>query len=341
MWERVTIIDVAREAAVSPATVSRVLTGGKPVSDALARRVRDTVDRLGYQPNPAAQGLLRGRSHAVGVVVPDLSNPYFAEVLKGVTAAAEGVDRRTLIADTNENSAEERRATLELARWVDGVVLCSPRMSAADLRAVAVAVPNLVCINRVLRDPSLAAVVVDFRAGVRAICNHLLELGHRRVAYLQGPGNAWSEGERQLALRAAARRGLDVTQVPCGPSTIDGHRATDTALESDPSAIIAFSDYVAFGVLSRLAELGVDVPGEVSVTGFDDIPMSGIIRPGLTTVTVKKPLLGELAWQRLHDGADTPPGTPVTVKPALVVRGSTARARRRRGITRALPKPGR
>src|SRR4051812_47765963 len=220
--DRATIIDVARDAGVSPATVSRVLSGAKPVSDTLAVRVRKAVDRLGFRPNPAAQGLLRGRSHAVGVVVPDLSNPYFAEVLKGVTAAAELYDRRTLIADTNEDAGEERRAALELARWVDGVGLCSPRMRDADLHPVAAAVPNLVRINRVLRDPPLTAVVVDFRAGMRAICDHLLGLGHRRVAYLQGPAPAWSERERQHALRGAARRGLDITRVPCGPSIIDG-----------------------------------------------------------------------------------------------------------------------
>ena len=332
MWERSTIIDVARDAGVSPATVSRVLNGAKPVSDEVSRRVGDTVERLGYRPNPAAQGLLRGRSHAVGVVVPDLSNPYFAEVLKGVTAAADEYDRRTLIADTNEDVSQERRVILELARWVDGIVLCSPRMPDAALRATAASVPNLVCINRVLRDPPVAAVVVDFRAGMRAICNHLLELGHRRVAYLQGPKQAWSEKERQLALRAAGRRGLEVTQVPCGPSTLDGYRATDAALRSDPSAIIAFSDYVAFGVLPRLAELDVAVPDDISVTGFDDIPMSGITMPGLTTVTVRKPLLGQLAWQQLQEVAEQRTGAAVSVTPELVTRQSTARPRRRRRI---------
>lgn len=332
MWERVTIIDVAREAEVSPATVSRVLTEAKPVSEVLARRVRDAVTRLGYRPNPAAQGLLRGRSHAVGVVVPDLSNPYYAEVLKGVTAAAEDSDRRTLIADTNETVDQEPQVTLELARWVDGIVLCSPRMSDADLRAIAASVPDLVCINRVLTDPPIASVVVDFRSGLRAICDHLLELGHSCVAYLQGPHEAWSERERQRALRAAGRRGLDVVQVPCGPSTVDGHRATDAALAADPTAIIAFSDYVALGTLARLAELDVAVPGDVSVTGFDDIPMSGIMNPGLTTVAVHKPLLGQLAWEQLHQQGG---GRPVTIKPTLVVRGSTARPRRRRAVLRA------
>lgn len=330
MTERSTIIDVARRANVSPATVSRVLNGGKPVSDALATRVRDAVEQLDYRPNPAAQGLLRGSTHAVGVVVPDLSNPYFAEVLKGVTAAAEEYDRRTLVADSNEDTAQERRVTLELGRWVDGIVLCSPRMSDADLRTTVAAVPNVVCINRVLRNPPVAAVVVDFRAGMRAICNHLIDLGHRRVAYLQGPRQAWSERERQRALRAAGSRGLEVEQVECGSSTVDGYRATDVALRGDPTAIIAFSDYVAFGVLSRLGELGVSVPDDVSVTGFDDIPLSGITTPGLTTATVRKPLLGQLAWQQLNETDAGQRGNAVTITPQLVTRLSTAPPRRRK-----------
>jgi LacI family transcriptional regulator len=340
MRERSKITDVARDAGVSPATVSRVLNGAKPVSAQLERRVRDAVARLSYQPNPAAQGLLRGRAHAVGVVVPGLSNPYFAEVLKGVTAAAADCDRRTLIADTNEDADQEAALTLELARWVDGIVLCSPRMSDAALRATAASVPNLVCINRLVRDPPFAAVTVDFRAGMRAICDHLFTLGHRHVAYLQGPRQAWSERERQVALRAAMRRGLGVTQVPCGSSMVDGYRATDIALTSEPSAIIAFSDYVAFGVLSRLTERDVAVPQDVSVTGFDDIPLSGITSPALTTATVHKPMLGQMAWQQLHDAIEgQQPGRSLSMRPVLVARASTAEPRARRRIrARAAPR---
>ncbi|GAA4639525.1 LacI family DNA-binding transcriptional regulator [Actinoallomurus vinaceus] len=322
---RATIIDVAREAGVSPATVSRVLTGSKPVSAGPEQRVRAAVARLGYRPNPAAQGLLRGTTSAVGVVVPDLSNPYFAEVLKGVTNAAQHADFRTLVADTGEKAATERDAALELSRWADGVVLCSPRMSQWELTELAAAVPRLVCVNRLSRGTSIPAVAVDFEAGVASICHHLRELGHRRVAYLRGPARAWSERARQRGLRAAAGPDLEIVQIPCGSSSVDGHRAADAALATRATAVMAFSDYVALGALARFDELGVSVPDEVSLTGFDDISLSRLVSPRLTTVTVNKQDLGRRAWELfVETGADGEDGPVVMVTPELVVRASTA-----------------
>lgn len=220
---RATIVDVARAAEVSPATVSRVLTGTKPVSSDLERRVRTAVARLGYRPNPAAQGLLRGATHAIGVVVPDLGNSYFAEVLKGVTSTAQTADFRTLVADTGEDVGAERDAALELSRWADGVVLCSPRMRRAELGALAAMVPRLVCVNRLGTSGAVPAAVVDFEAGMASLCRHLRELGHRRLVYLRGPARAWSERARQRALRSAAGPGFEIVQVACGSSSVDGH----------------------------------------------------------------------------------------------------------------------
>ncbi|WP_433467483.1 LacI family DNA-binding transcriptional regulator [Spirillospora sp. CA-128828] len=317
---RATINDVAREAAVSPATVSRVLTGTKAVSADLERRVRAAVERLGYRPNPAAQGLLRGATHTIGMVVPDLGNPYFAEVLKGVTTAAEAADFRTLVSDTGENPDAECAAALELARWTDGVVLCSPRMPDADLAALADRAPRLVCVNRLGRGRTVPAVVVDFEAGVAAVCRHLRGLGHHRVVYLRGPSRAWSERARQRALRAAAGPGFEVAQVPCGSGDLDGYRAADAALATGATAVVAFSDHVALGVLARLDELGVGVPGEVSLTGFDDTSLSRLVSPRLTTVRVSKQDLGRRAWELL--GAPAP--DVITIAPELVVRASTA-----------------
>jgi LacI family transcriptional regulator len=325
---RATIIDVAREAAVSPATVSRVLTGTKPVSADLEQRVRAAVNRLGYRPNPAAQGLLRGATHAVGVVVPDVGNPYFAEVLKGVTNAAEESDFRTLVADTGEKVGAEHDAALELSRWADGVVLCSPRMPQRELAELAQAVPHLVCVNRVGRDGQVPAVVVDFEAGMAAVCRHLRELGHRRIAYLRGPARAWSERARQRALRAASGPDFEVLQVPCGSGSADGRRAADAALATGATAVMAFSDYVALGVLARFDELGVSVPGDVSLTGFDDIALSGLLRPRLTTVKVSKQELGRRAWELFAASGDTGgagvAGRVVTANAELIIRDSTA-----------------
>lgn len=317
---RATIVEVARAADVSPATVSRVLTGTKPVSADLEQRVRTAVERLGYRPNPAAQGLLRGTTHTVGVVVPDLSNPYFAEVLKGVTHAAEQADFRTLVADTAEKPGSEAAAALELSRWSDGVVLCSPRMPDRELAELAAAIPRLVCVNRLAGDFGKPVVAVDFRAGILLLCKHLRALGHRRVAYLRGPARAWSERVRRRALDEAVGPDFEVVPVACGSSSLDGHRAVDAALASGVTALLAFSDYVAMGALARLSELGVAVPEDVSLVGFDDIALSQVVSPRLTTVRVRQQALGRHAWSLLF-GED--PAEITWVTPRLIVRGST------------------
>ncbi|HEX3787466.1 MAG TPA: LacI family DNA-binding transcriptional regulator [Pseudonocardiaceae bacterium] len=314
---------MAREAGVSPATVSRVLTGAKAVSPDLERRVREVVARLGYRPNPAAQGLLRGTTRAVGVVVPDLGNPYVAQVLKGVTAAAAAADFRTLVTDTDEQPDAEFEAARELARWADGIVLCASRMPDAQLTQLATSVPRLVCVNRVVPGHAGPSVVVDFAAGITLICAHLYELGHRRVVYLRGPESAWSDAERDRALGPARAAGLDVVALPCGSDDRAGYRSAERALATGGTAIIAFSDYVALGVLVRLRELGVAVPGDVSLTGFDNISLTRLVNPALTTVAVDAQELGRTAWRLLFE-QETRPAPTVTVLPTLVVRESTA-----------------
>lgn len=293
------------------------------------------VEELGYRPNPAAQGLLRGASHTIAVVVPDLSNPYFAEVLKGVTEAAAERQYRTLVADTNEDAEQELDAAHELVRWVDGIVLCSPRMPTARLRRLVDSAPRMVLVNRVLPHGPAPAVTVDFASGMRAICRHLADLGHREVAYLSGPHAAWSETQRHRVLRRAAADGSHVHEIPCGSSSTAGYAAVDEALAVRPTALIAFSDYVALGALARLDELGVAVPDEVSLVGFDDLPFGELVRPRLTTVSVVTRHLGRFALEQL---LNTGPSSAVSTIPAtLVVRESTAapaRGRRRRPLAR-------
>ncbi|GAB2607495.1 LacI family DNA-binding transcriptional regulator [Kribbella endophytica] len=325
---RATIHDVARIAAVSTATVSRVLSGGKAVSAEVSDRVRAAAREVGYRPNPAAQTLLRGRSQTIGVVAPDLGNPYFAEILKGVAEEAAEDGHHTLVAGTDEDPDREYQSAIELARWVDGLLLCAPRMSTPRLKEVAAASRSLVLINRVLRDSSIGAVVVDYQDGIRLLCEHLASLGHQRIVYLQGPPNAWSDRQRQRGFRAAEALGQTVIQVPCGSAMQDGYAAVDQALTHKPTAVIAFNDHVALGVFTRLRELGVDVPGELSLAGIDNAPMSAHTDPGLTTFAVSTVELGRLAWSRF---SSDPSAGATHLSGELVVRGSTGpvpRARR-------------
>jgi LacI family transcriptional regulator len=318
---------VARLAEVSTATVSRVLSGGKPVSPEVSERVRAAAQDVGYRPNPAAQTLLRGSSRTVGVVVPDLGNPYFAEILKGVAAEASADEHHTLVAGTDEDPEQEYRSAIELARWVDGLLLCAPRMSTPRLREVAAAARRLVLINRVLRHPAVGSVVVDYHLGVRALCEHLASLGHKKIAYLQGPTAAWSDQQRQRGFRSPQASGLTIVRVPCGSTLTDGREAVEEALSYKPTALICFNDHVAVGVLSRLRELGLSVPRDISVAGIDDAPMSAHTDPGLTTYAASTVEVGRQAWSRF---APDPTPTTTHVQGELVIRASTTHPPRRR-----------
>jgi LacI family transcriptional regulator len=313
--------EVAAAAEVSLATVSRVLSGARTTDDDIARRVRDAAAALDFSPNPSAQGMRRQVS-AIGVVVPDLANPYFAEVLKGVNSAAERAGQRMLVADAHEDPVAEVRLVRDLARWTAGIILCSPRMRPRELADVSANLDRpFVTTNRPV--PGHPSVVIDFATGMRAICAHLRELGHEHLVYLGGPALAWSDGERRRALRAEVRRGLRVDFLPGGAEIADGHAATDAALATGATAIVAFSDYVAMGVLARAVEVGIRIPDDLSVTGFDDIPSARIVGPGLTTASVSKRELGDCAHTLL---VSADPDRRVKMAPSLVVRGSTGPA---------------
>ncbi|SDJ45872.1 LacI family DNA-binding transcriptional regulator [Streptomyces indicus] len=322
---RTTIADVARAAGASISTVSRVVNGVDTVDAALAERVRRTVVELGYRPNAAAQGLARGRSGTIGVLVPDLANPYFHDMLKALSALARGGGQRVLVMDSGEDPYEERELAEDLIRHSDGILLCSPRMPRADLAALAHRGHPMVVANRVVLGLELHTITVDFFGGMLAVCGHLAQLGHREVVYLSGPEASWANAERLRALEAARAFGLSFRTIPCGSTTEAGYETASAALESGTRAVVAYNDFVALGALARCADLGVRVPEEVSVTGFDDIGMARYASPGLTTVRVPRDTLGRLAGEalaRLLQGAggEDPAAVPVE----LQVRGSTA-----------------
>lgn len=323
--KRVTIGDVAQAAGASVTTVSRVLNGVDTVDLLLAERVRSAIDRLGYRPSAAAQGLARGRSGTIGVLVPDLANPYFHDIIKSVSAGARVAGTRVLVMDSGEDPAAERELTEDLIRYADGLLLCSPRMPRADLTALAGrGIPMLVA-NRQVPGLGLPSITVDYFRGIMAICGHLTRLGHRRVAYLAGPEHSWANSERLRALSGAEAFGLRVHPVACGSTTDDGFQAAPAALETGATAVIAYNDFVALGMLARCSELGVRVPEDISVTGFDEIDLARFSAPQLTTVAVPRDRLGRIAGEalaRLMAGDEDT--EPETVPVELRVRHSTS-----------------
>ncbi|MEV6419211.1 LacI family DNA-binding transcriptional regulator [Streptomyces sp. NPDC051662] len=296
-----TIRDVGAAAGVSTSTVSRVLNGTAKVDPSLARRVQDAVADLGYRPNAAAQGLARGEAGAIGVLVPDLANPYFPNILKAVSRTARTYGRRVMIMESDEDAASEYELALDLMRSCDGVLLCSTRMDRASLAELALHSRPMVLVNRMAPGLSTPSVSVDFYGGMALVCGHLTQLGHRRALYLSGPETSWANAERIRAFDAAAAFGLQVTVVPCGTTSRHGYQTVTALSDPDATAIVAYNDLVALGALAALEERGVTVPTDMSVIGCDDLALDRRPSPGrLTTVSGARNELGRIAVETLE-----------------------------------------
>ena len=317
--------DVAQAAGVSTSTVSRALSLPHMVRADTRERVRQAAERLGYTPNRSARGLITGRTGNVGLIVPDLTNPFFPGVVKGVQAWARDADHAVLIADTNEDPAAEPGLVRALAAQVDGLILCSPRMSDEELQGLRGST-RIVLINR--RCGTAPAVTFDNAGGIRQVVAHLEALGHRRIAWLGGPRSSWSNRERTRALRAAtSAAGLDLVAIGNFPPSFEGGvAAADQVVASGASAVVAYNDLIALGVVSRLQARGIRVPARLSVVGIDDIPMSGMSNPALTTLALPEEQAGRVAVDLLLgliENPDSGPGPRRELPAHLLVRGST------------------
>lgn len=325
---RVRITDVAKAAGVSLATVSRVMNGNATVDAGLAERVRSTAAALGYTASPLARSLVLGRTQTIAVVVPDLANPTFQAVLRGISRAAAADGYHVLIADSAEQVSEERVLAEETRRRTDGVILCAPRLAQDELGPLLAGLDPVVVINRGRQDAT-PVVAADYRHALGALVEHLYGLGHRRLAFLAGVARSASNAARLAALADArtAHPDLEIVEVPSGVDFDSGAAAADAVLATAATAVLAFNDLVAMGLLSSLAGRGIRVPDDLSVAGFDDIPFARYTSPALTTAAVPATELGERAWAALHallTGVDPQPFVSLT--PEVVIRASTGPA---------------
>lgn len=322
----VTIAQVAERAGVSPATVSRVMNSRFLGEPTIAERVREAAAELDYTPNYAARSLALGETKAIAFVVPDLANPAFQAVLSSLSKTAAKDGYRVLVADSAESPSDEPLLAAEVRRRCDALVLCAPRMPEAQLIALADSVRPLVLINRQSAGITAPALSIDYQAGIQTLAQHVYSLGHRRIVFLSGPETSVSNGYRLRGLVDFENQtGLSVERIPVGVTSEDGVAAARRVRDSGATAALAYNDLVAIGLVGGLADLGVSVPGDVSVTGFDDIPYARYAAPPLTTASVPHEELGVQAWYRMRAlirGEE--PGHDVMFQPRLVVRGSTA-----------------
>jgi LacI family transcriptional regulator len=333
----VTLRDVAAAAGVHPATASRALNPAtRPlVNDETARRVLEAAERLGYRPNPIARGLKTNRSFTIGVVVPDLRNPLFPPIARGIEERLEPAGYTSLLANT-DNAHEREKLSFEAlrARQVDGFITGTARRRHPLLRELADTGIPVVQVNRRMDDDDLPSVVADDVGGVRLALDHLLALGHTRIAHVAGSLEVSTGEHRYHAfLDAMAERGLDVdprlTPTALNYSEAEGARLTRALLEAGGpafTAIVAGNDLMALGCIDALHEAGLSCPEDVSVVGFNDMDWSDRFSPPLTTVRVPHHELGVRAADLLLARLADPLGAAehLVLDVALVVRGSTA-----------------
>ena len=317
---------VAARAGVSPATVSRVFTRPDTVALDTRRRVLAVADELRYSPHPVARSLARGRTGNLGIVVPDIANSFSAVVTKAVQQEAARDGYALFVSGSDELARDEEQWAQAMSPQVDGLMLVSPLMPDDALRALA---PTpLVLSNRIL--DALPCVVTDASEAVGHAVEHLVALGHREIAYLAGP-DGFANDMRLRGYRGACLR-LGVQPRELGPFNArfsDGIRAADLVLATPATAVVAYNDEVAVGVLNRLVDRGLRVPDDLSVVGVDDTSLAEMVSPRLTTVRLPAAESGRAAVRMLLDlvAGRSAPVEPLLLPAELIVRSSTGPVR--------------
>ena len=324
-----TILDVANEVGVSKSLVSLVMRGSDGVSPTSRKAVLEAAAKLGYRPNAAAQTMVRQRSYAIGVMVSDLHNPFFADVIDGIDMAVGEAGYRAIMTTGNRVPEREHLAVATLLEMrVDGLVLASPVLARENVVEASQAVPTVI-VGKATRAPTIDSVTNDDRRGGEMVVDHLVELGHRRIAHIDGGQGAGGKPRRTGYTRAMRRHGLESEiRSVLGSFAEDGGDAGMRALLGEsrlPTAVFVANDLAAIGVLEVLDAEGLDVPGDISVVGYDNTTLAAGDRSGLTTVDQPRHDMGRIAAELILEKISTDRATArhVVLLPKLVAREST------------------
>ena len=335
MSERPKIKDIAERAGVSVATVSRALSGSSLVTDETRKRIHELARELNYRPNVSARNLRTRRSMSVLLVVRDVGNPFYLEILKGVEATARAAGYAVLMGNT-ENDPDREVEYFNMLRdgHADGMILMTGKLPEPQPgESAAVSHLPIVVALEMIETAGFPHVQIDNSAAARSAVEHLIALGHRRIAHIAGPLPEVMAMHRRDGYRAAmAAAGLPIPEgyEVRGDYLLESGEACATALfdlAEPPSAIFVANDEMAYGAIHALRRLGLDVPGDVSVVGFDDLYLSKAFYPPLTTVSQPRTDIGRTAMSLLLDilsGDDVAAAPAVVLPTALNIRGSTA-----------------
>ncbi|WEV53152.1 LacI family DNA-binding transcriptional regulator [Bifidobacterium sp. ESL0704] len=325
----ITIRDVAKAAGVAPSTVSRAFARPGRVNEATAQRIYDIADRIGYRATAI-------RAHTnddhlngmLGIVVADLSNPVFAEYTRAAQHECLSNGFGLLVLDSEENAVIERTSIHTAIQHIDGLILASSRLSDAGIRKLAQTKP-LVTLNRSIR--GIQSVIGDVQTGLGQAVEHLATLGHRNFTYLSGPESSWQDGVRWRTLSSiCSRHHLKLRRIPSNAPTFSGgFRTGEVFLNNPTDTVIAYNDIMAIGFIAALHSRNIDVPGQVSVVGIDDVQFSSLVSPALSTVRLPRKELGTKAVTEvlslIHHVKQTNDRRPIMLESSYVVRASTGK----------------
>ncbi len=294
----VTINDIAAMTGVAPSTVSRALSKPGRVNHATRERIEAAARELNYVPNTQARALSSGRTGTIAVLVSAITNPFYFGIIRGTQQQLKAAGYAQLLIDTEDSGELETAMLHKMRRSLDGAILAASRLSDRALAALATEIP-LVTINRNVR--GVQSVIIDTPAGIGQAVEHLVSLGHRDIIYVSGPPSSWPNEARWQALRSAAAR-HSVQARRAGPFPAErpsGSAAADAVINTRATACIVFNDLLAIGMLTRLRERGVRVPGDLSIVGCDDIFGADFCHPTLTTLTAPIEQAGRVAVSML------------------------------------------
>jgi len=332
----VTLREVAGAAGVSIATASRILTGARPSAPQTRARVLAAAAQLDYRPSGPARALKLRRSRTLGLLVTDIENPYFPEIVRAVEDAAHERGFAVLLCNATDDPGRELAyINLLLERRVDGIIVAASRVGARHAALLARAGVPVVLVNSEAPGSGLAAITSDNRGGARLAAEHLLALGHRRIGHITAPPANAAAAARLLGVRDALRgAGIapNLLDVALGDGRVGGgERAMSELLDRHPrpTAVVCYNDLTAMGAMRAVRRAGYAVPGDVSLVGFDDIDLAQWTDPPLTTVAQPKREMGAWAFARLAGGGERPPvasGPAIAVRlpTTLVIRASTS-----------------
>lgn len=314
-----TIKDVAREAKVSVASVSRVLNGLGGVTPETKKNVREVAARLNYIPDNAARSLITGRTNTIGAVLPDLYGEFFSELIRGIDLAARARGLHLLVSSSHDGVADAAAAVRAMRGRVDGMLILSEYVDAAFLEENLPEKLPAVLLDSPVKSARFPVLNIDNRAGAIAMVRHLVDAGHQRIAFITGPKTNFDAQQREKGYRAAmAKHAPDaaLTIVEGDFTEESGHRAARELLAKKPrpQAVFAANDMMAIGCLYAFKEAGIDVPGDIALAGFDDILIARYVTPPLSTVQVRIADLGRLALERLATLLNPTDQTPASVE---------------------------